>query len=133
MPDTQIMIATSDATVTVGGVEVKVRKDSSTAFATDQIVLDNPDLWTGVEAHYEDDTDPDETIEAEDTAEAHTVSTGDVTSLTTDAVPVDESKPDAKDVRAWAKDNGIDVPARGPIPDAFIERYKADQGTSDGG
>jgi hypothetical protein len=31
----------------------------------------------------------------------------------------------AKEVRAWAKDNNIDVPERGRIPADVIEQYKA--------
>lgn len=39
-------------------------------------------------------------------------------------------KPPAKAVRAWAKEQGIEVPARGPLPDDVIERYvAAHQGT----
>ncbi len=124
MPDTEIMIARSDATVTVDGAEVVVRKGESTAFADSRIVRDNPDLWTLFEAHHEDDADPDETVEAGD-SEGHTVSTGDVTSLTTD--PVAHTEPSPADVRAWARTEGINVPARGPIPDAVVARYKAAQ------
>jgi Lsr2 len=32
---------------------------------------------------------------------------------------------DAKAVRVWAAQNGIDVPARGRIPGSVIERYQA--------
>ncbi|MFJ2719373.1 histone-like nucleoid-structuring protein Lsr2 [Streptomyces sp. NPDC087437] len=36
-------------------------------------------------------------------------------------------RPDAKTVRAWAGENGIDVPARGKIPDSVYEQYQAAQ------
>ncbi|PXY33558.1 hypothetical protein BAY59_10775 [Prauserella coralliicola] len=36
-----------------------------------------------------------------------------------------EAPTDQGAVRAWAKANDIDVPARGRIPDAVIEQYKA--------
>lgn len=104
-PRPQIVIATSDATVMVNGVEVKVRKDSSTATPGDQIVVENPDLWRDFVGHYED-ADAD----------------------VGDPEPVDEHPPAAKDVRAWATANSIDVPARGPIPDDVVERYKAAHG-----
>ncbi|BBA99273.1 hypothetical protein RVR_5819 [Actinacidiphila reveromycinica] len=47
-----------------------------------------------------------------------------------DALPVKESQnataaPAAKDVRAWAKDNGVDVPARGAIPEDVMAQYAA--------
>lgn len=32
---------------------------------------------------------------------------------------------DAKAVRQWATDNGLDVPARGRIPGEIVEQYKA--------
>lgn len=41
-----------------------------------------------------------------------------------------EPKPDkvsAKDVRAWAKDEGIEVPQRGKLPEDVIERYREAQ------
>ncbi|MGJ9412849.1 Lsr2 family protein [Aeromicrobium sp. CF4.19] len=33
--------------------------------------------------------------------------------------------PDAKAVRAWASENGLDVPARGRVPASIIEKYEA--------
>lgn len=130
MTDTQIMIARGDATVTVDGAEVVVRSGESTAFATDPIVRDNPDLWAVFEAHYEDDAETDAGEDGGDSAT--TISTGDVTSLTTDPVPVDEHPPAAKDVRAWAKEQDIDVPARGPIPDEVVELYLEALGGNEG-
>lgn len=37
--------------------------------------------------------------------------------------PAHEAK--AKDIRAWAKDNGLDVPARGAIPAEIREKFDA--------
>lgn len=34
-----------------------------------------------------------------------------------------ETGPDSKAVRAWAAENGIDVPKRGKVPDAVVEAY----------
>lgn len=39
---------------------------------------------------------------------------------------VDEPKPAA--VRAWARENGLDVPARGTIPADVVDAYKAAHG-----
>ena len=36
-----------------------------------------------------------------------------------------EAEPTAKEIRAWAKENGVDVPARGAIPDDVREKYDA--------
>lgn len=35
----------------------------------------------------------------------------------------DKARPDAKTVRAWAKDNGVEVPAKGRIPDEVMDAY----------
>lgn len=35
------------------------------------------------------------------------------------------SGPDAKQVRAWAQEQGLDVPARGRVPGSIIEAYEA--------
>lgn len=37
-------------------------------------------------------------------------------------------EPSAKDVRAWAAEQGIDVPARGKLPAELVEQYLAAQG-----
>ncbi|MEU2340062.1 histone-like nucleoid-structuring protein Lsr2 [Streptomyces sp. NPDC013172] len=39
----------------------------------------------------------------------------------------EQTKPEPKAVRAWAAENGIDVPARGKIPDTVYEQYAAAQ------
>ncbi len=37
-------------------------------------------------------------------------------------------EPDPKDVRAWAKERGIEVPSRGALPAEVVEQYQAAQG-----
>jgi hypothetical protein len=39
----------------------------------------------------------------------------------------DANKPDPKVVRAWATENGIEVPARGRIPNDVVEKFQAAQ------
>lgn len=39
------------------------------------------------------------------------------------------SEPKPADVRAWARENNIDVPARGFLPRAVVTRYLDAQGT----
>lgn len=36
----------------------------------------------------------------------------------------DKARPDAKSVRAWAKEQGMDVPAKGRIPDEVVNAYQ---------
>jgi hypothetical protein len=44
------------------------------------------------------------------------------------------AKPTGKAVRAWARERGMSVPARGPLPDDVVAAYQADQvGRPDGG
>jgi hypothetical protein len=40
----------------------------------------------------------------------------------------DDATPKASDVRAWAKAEGIEVTARGKLPDEVVEQYQAAQG-----
>lgn len=43
------------------------------------------------------------------------------------APPSPDAAPAAKDVRAWAAEQGIDVPARGQLPATIVEQYQAAQ------
>lgn len=43
--------------------------------------------------------------------------------LKVESDPPEVARPDLKAVRAWAEENGLDVPKRGRIPDAVIELY----------
>lgn len=48
---------------------------------------------------------------------------------------VEEEKaegPSAAQVRAWAKDNGVDVPAKGKLPEAVVSAYKQAQAEAEG-
>lgn len=40
----------------------------------------------------------------------------------------DPTQYDAKAVRAWAAQQGVDVPARGKLPDTIVAQYQAAQG-----
>ena len=39
----------------------------------------------------------------------------------------DTAEPAAREVRAWAKEQGLDVPERGKVPADLVEQYKAAQ------
>lgn len=79
------------------GVAVKVRRGRTTAQAGHPIVEAYPDLWEPVQVDYP--------------------------AAPADAAPA--MKP--ADVRAWAREQGIDVPARGKLPDEVIAAYQAAQ------
>lgn len=95
-----VLIARRTAVVRLDGSPVRVRRGATLAHAEHPIVRENPDLWKPLPVDYDIDT-----------AASATASTGDV--------------PSAKDVRAWAVDQGIDVPARGKVPDDVVEAYQA--------
>lgn len=45
--------------------------------------------------------------------------------------PADQRPVTAAEVRAWAANNGIDVPAKGRLPEAVMDQYLAAQGAQD--
>ncbi|WP_406168889.1 histone-like nucleoid-structuring protein Lsr2 [Streptomyces sp. NBC_00996] len=70
------------------------------------------EMFEPVTVHF-DLEDSAEPVQAEEDAEPNP------------AAPGASAKPSAKDIRAWAKANFIDVPARGHIPDDVYEQYQA--------
>lgn len=67
------------------------------------------------------DADPGETTTTPETPDVPPAA-ADVPQDTASAAPA------PKDVRAWAAEQGIDVPARGKPPEAVVEQYLAAQG-----
>jgi hypothetical protein len=129
-----LMIARVNAMVRVGSGRRKIRKGQTTAHVDSWIVRDKPHLWEPIRIDFAHD-DPEPTPITQPTPPpppdppAATTTTGDP-----DPDPdVDEpgedppAAPAAKDVRAWAKAEGIEVPSRGPLPDDVVERYRAAQ------
>lgn len=47
---------------------------------------------------------------------------------TAEPAPQHRADPTPAEVRAWAKENGVEVAAKGAIPADVLERYKAAQG-----
>lgn len=109
-----------------------VRAERTTAHADHPVVVNYPHLWRPLPINYptyatggvapddtEDDMRPGETVLPKDVAE----------SIATSAAETPE--PAAKNVRAWAAENGIDVNANGPVPVDVVEQYKAAQAEQD--
>jgi hypothetical protein len=71
------------------------------AHADHPIVTGYPSLWQPLRVHYSTDM-PEPPAE-----------------------PVPAPEPSAADVRAWAAEQGIEVPARGKLPGDVVERYRA--------
>lgn len=95
-----IVIARTSARVGLDGVVHRVRRGSTLAHADHPIVRENPDLWKPLPVDFDVEPAP---------APATT----------------DDAAPAPKDVRAWAAAEGIDVPARGKLPDDVIAAYQA--------
>jgi len=105
MADVMICAQSAQVLVDDGDRLEWVRADRTTAHADHPVVVEYPHLWRRLEINYP--TSPLDPIEPVD-------------------APADESpEPAAKDIRAWARAEGIDVPARGPIPDEFAAAYQA--------
>ena len=92
-----IVIARTSARVGLDGVVHRVRRGSTLAHADHPIVRENPGLWKPLPVEFD--------------VAAPVVAAPDV--------------PSAKDVRAWAAGQDIDVPARGKIPDEVVAAYQA--------
>lgn len=109
----QIMIAAKTGTVTLDGQRRMVRKGVTTAHAGHELVDRYPHLWQPIQVHYPvDEPDDDEPSPVD---------------------PPADDEPSPATVRAWAKDQGIDVPPRGRVPAEVIEQYRQAHGQANGG
>jgi len=68
------------------------------------------------EADLEDDNDEEAPVEPEEKQAA-------APENKMVGAPEGDKRPDAKTVRAWAKDNDVEVPAKGRIPDDVMDAY----------
>lgn len=114
MPNVMICAQSAQVLVDDGDRLEWVRAERTTAHADHQVVVDYPHLWRRLEINYP--TSPLDPIEVEPVADTED-----------DEAPA-ASEPSAKDVRAWAAENDIEVNAKGPLPADVLELYKADQG-----
>jgi hypothetical protein len=135
MPD--VMVARRGAVLRIDGVRRRVYRERTTAHVDAQVVRDHPELWRPIDLDLPADVDypaePAATtpaspapVAAPEPAEA---ATDDESSEPAAAAPAGtEAPPLAKDVRAWARAEGLDVSVRGPLPDDLVERYVAAHG-----
>jgi len=75
--------------------------------------------------HYPVDEPDDDSVESTTLSDPEPVHT-----------PVDppaDDEPSPATVRAWAKDQGIDVPPRGRVPAELVEQYRQAHGQANGG
>ena len=102
-----VFVARSTFVTIIDGKRTTIRKDKTRVSADHELVSRYPGKFRAA----------DENL-------AFAVVTRDVTPN-----PTPEPGPDAKAVRAWATENGIDVPKRGKISDAVVEAYTAAHAT----
>lgn len=94
-------MAAESAAITMDGIPHMIEAGRTLAHADHDIVTACPSLWQPLRVHYS--TEPETPAVAEAQA----------------------SQPDAKQVRAWAAAQGIEVPARGKLPAEVVEQYQA--------
>jgi Lsr2 len=94
----EILMAAESAAITLDdGIPHMIEAGRTLAHADHPIVTGCPSLWQPLRVHYS--TARPEAPKA--------------------------AEPDAKAVRAWAKEQGIEVPSRGALPAEAVERYQA--------
>ncbi|HEX6682434.1 MAG TPA: histone-like nucleoid-structuring protein Lsr2 [Candidatus Limnocylindrales bacterium] len=128
----EIMIAIRPGTVYIDGRRRMVRKGRTTAHSTHPIVVNHPRMWAPIQVDYpaqDDDADLVEvsTFGSSDPEFLSTTPTLETATINpveaTTAEPTPEPKP--ADVRAWAREEGIEVSASGKVAADVVERYKA--------
>jgi len=113
----EVLVARDNGSVTVDGRRVRIIRGRTLAHADSWIAKSRPQLWRPVRLDFTAaDAAPPAPAEPDPEPPAPVVEA--------DLEP-SAPKPPAKDVRAWAKDAGVDVPASGPIPAAVVEQYQA--------
>jgi len=131
-----VYVAKQNGRVNVDGRPVRIIRGSTFAHASSWIVKNRPQLWRPVRLDFppSDNGVAPSTLDVEALAQANpnigpvldgTAVAAEVQAATDDEPESPEPKPAAKDVRAWAKEAGVDVPASGPIPAAVVEQYQA--------
>ncbi|PXY25154.1 hypothetical protein BAY59_24315 [Prauserella coralliicola] len=100
----EIFVATESAVLFAEGRQHVIHKGSTRIRAGHPLLKRNSHLFKPLDVHF------------------------DVEQAT--AAPGEQRNLDLGAVRAWAKENGVDVPARGKIPAAVLEQYEAAQRAS---
>lgn len=103
MGEVEILMAAQSAAITMDGIPHMVEAGRTLAHADHPIVMGSPSLWQSLRVHYST-SEPEAPVEPE---------------------PEPASQPDVKAVRAWAAEQGIEVPPRGKLPGDVVERYQA--------
>lgn len=101
MAEVEILMAAASAAITMDGIPHMVEAGRTLAHADHPIVTGSPSLWQPLRVHYST-AEPEAPVE-----------------------PEPAPQPDAKAVRAWAAEQGIEVPPRGKLPADVVERYQA--------
>jgi hypothetical protein len=135
-----VFVAKQNGRVNLDGRPMRIIRGSTFAHASSWIVKNRPQLWRPVRLDFppSDNGVAASTLDVEAMAQANpnigpvidpeALATEVVASAVAVATAPDVEpapKPAAKDVRAWAKETGVDVPASGPIPAAVVEQYQA--------
>ena len=112
-----ILVAKRTAALVWGGKQVVIQAGETFARAGHPILEMYGDEFEPVTVHFE----------VESSTKASAKSPSPETKQTDPPKESEHAQPDAKAVRAWAADNGVDVPPRGKLPDKVVEQYLAAQ------
>lgn len=108
-----LVIAVNNATMRGEGRDARIFRNKTVAHTGSWVVQQRPDLWRPLRIDFPAEN-PAGTEPAAEPSEPAAAASSD-------------GQPSAKDVRAWAKETGVAVPSRGPIPDEVVAQYQADR------
>lgn len=122
-----ILVARKTAALVFGGRTVYIEQGVTLAREGHPILDAAGEMFEPVNVHFEVSEPP--TTVTEDEPPANPQSTAPpAAEVPPPAEPAAADQPAPKDVRAWAAEQGIEVPARGKLPDTLVEQYQAAQG-----
>lgn len=127
MRDRTIFVATSSVLSEYDGRPLYIHQGLTTVRAGHPLLETHDRLFEPLRPTFEyDPVTEQDTPDEPPVQEAAAESEGDAPTGTEDDgdAPV-APEPHAKDVRAWAVENGIEVPARGKLPTEVVGAYKA--------
>lgn len=128
-----VYVACQNGRVQVDGRPVRIIRGRTYAHADSWIVSQRPHMWRPVVLDFPPNDKPTPMVDVTAVTDTEPVHIATAPPTDEDGWEIHEPppKPAAKEVRAWAKAEGVDVPSRGPIPDDVFERFVKANETED--
>ncbi len=124
MNESTIFVATGSVVAQFEGHSVYIHKGVTTVRAGHPLLDRFADLFVPLRPTFEVEPDPDGGPETEN---AEPPNSGDDPAAADESGPAPAGTPAPKDVRTWAAGQGIEVSAKGKLPDALVAQYLAAQ------